>query len=90
MNNQHNGHGRKNKNQQRRNDHRFPKPIIAEIKIPSEEDFVKIPVDEYAELVARSTLLDAVKRQIEGDSYDSYIRNGVLRQLLDMPKEETK
>ena len=88
------------KNQQHRNPQQqkqlpikdaFPLPFPAkiEIQMPSKEDFVKIPVGEYADLVAVSATMDAIVRWVESD-HSTYIDFETLRALLGIPKEDAK
>lgn len=60
-------------------------PFAAEINVPTEADFVTLPRTEYMGLVANNALLEAVKRMIEADRYDSY--RG-MRTILNMPLKE--
>lgn len=86
------------KNQQPRNPQQpkhdilpIPKPVRMEVhlpEIPSEDDFVTIPVDEYTELVSAYAILDAVIRVVKLDSCGSYIKNELLRAVIGMPPEE--
>ncbi len=86
------------KNQQPRNPQQpkrdvipIPKPVRMEVhlpEIPSEDDFVTIPVDEYTELVSAYAILDAVIRVVKLDSGSAYVRNNTLRAVIGMPPEE--
>ena len=60
-------------------------PFMAEVHIPPEEDFVKVPVAEFMGLVANNAMLDAVKRYIAGDPYNNH---AVLRIMLGVTKEK--
>lgn len=60
-------------------------PFVAEINIPTESDFVKIPVTVLTGLVANNVLLDAVKRYIAIDRYNYY---DTLRTILGMANEK--
>lgn len=62
-------------------------PFVAEISVPTEMDFVKIPVTEYTGLVANNALLEAVKRVIAHDPYSNYT---ILRTMLGMNEKEDK
>lgn len=67
----------------------IPKPCKVEIQVPTKEDYVRIPISEYADLVAVSATLDAVARWVESD-HGSYIDFGILRALLGLPKGDAK
>ena len=60
---------------------RLPQITMAQIDISDEAGFVKIPIGEFARLVANNALLDAVKRMIERDPYD---RHADMRAVLGM------
>lgn len=60
-------------------------PFVAEINVPTEEDFVKIPISEFTGLVANNALLETVKRVIAHDAYGYYTS---LRNMLGVTKEK--
>lgn len=60
-------------------------PVMAEVHVPTEADFVKIPVSEFMGLVANNALLETVKRVISQDAYGYYTS---LRNMLGVTKEK--
>lgn len=67
----------------------LPIPAKVEIHVPSKDEFVKIPIDEYAELVAATSTLGAIARWVESDP-GTYVNFSVLRALLAIPEEDDK
>lgn len=64
-----------------------PKFAFADIEIQGPKEFVKIPLDEYAELIARSTTLDTVLRLVKLEKNGCYIGKEALWAVLDIAKD---
>lgn len=88
------------KNQQHRNPQQpkrdvlpIPKPVRMEVhlpEIPNEDDFVTIPLDEYATLISIATNMDIIVRWAKAQPSYSKIDFEELLVLLGVEKEDDK
>lgn len=88
------------KNQQPRNPQQpkrdilpIPKPVRMEVhlpEIPSKDDFVTIPIDEYVALIGVATTLNIVERWAKAHSPYNDVKLKELLLLLGADKEEDK
>jgi len=88
------------KNQQPRNPQQpkrdilpIPKPVRMEVhlpEIPSKDDFVTIPLDEYATLISIATNMDILVRWAKAHSQYDKVQFNELLLLLGADKEEDK
>ncbi len=71
----------------------IPKPVRMEVhlpEIPSEDDFVTIPLDEYATLISIATNMDILVRWAKAHSQYDKVQFNELLLLLGADKEEDK
>lgn len=59
-----------------------PMRLIADVDF--EEDTVAVPRDEYAELIAESTILRVVERMVESDKISAYYLRDALMDVLSL------
>lgn len=86
------------KNQQQRNPQQpkhdilpIPKPVRMEVhlpEIPSEDDFVTIPLDEYATLISIATNMDILVRWAKAHSQYDKVQFNELLLLLGAEEED--
>ena len=67
----------------------LPIPAKVEIHVPSKDNFMKILIEEYAELVTATATLNAIARWVESNP-GTYVNFSVLRALLAIPEEDDK
>lgn len=71
----------------------IPKPVRMEVhlpEIPNEDDFVTIPLDEYATLISIATNMDILVRWAKAHSQYDKVQFNELLLLLGADKEEDK
>lgn len=88
------------KNQQHRNPQQpkrdvlpIPKPVRMEVHLPeisNEDDFVTIPLDEYATLISIATNMDIIVRWAKAHSQYDKVQFNELLLLMGAEKEDDK